>query len=723
MRFEAGGDWVYCDLDGSENGVSADQLGVIDVGGEIEPEITYCQLQPQSPVTTEPGEATDPLRALVYAEGLTPGAGQGSLIEGEVGWGAMAGDYESFTYEPLSYQGDVDGVSPGDLSNDEYGAPVTVAQAGDYRYVARFRVTEPQGEWFYCDLDGHSPDDDFEVDQIGELVVEEPPAPAITFCQTETPAITVAPDEATPQIQGLVYAAGITNMTGQGMGVTAELVWGLASEAPTDWANTESVTYVEDVDGLMPGDLANDRYGASVTITDEGEYGYAYRFSLDGGATWSWCDADGSDGTQAGFEADKVGSLTVSASPGQEITYCQTETATAQTTVGQPTGGITGQVYAAGITDMAGAGMDVTAELVWGDDPSDPTTWTDSVAATYLEEVGNNDRFEATITPAMEGDYDYAYRFSLDGGATWSWCDTDGSDGTQAGFETDKVGSLSVALTNEPDDCNLQFPVIANEVIVNDTVTVYGRIEEIGVTDVSDGDPSIAAQLWVGPVSADPITEPMMFDKIDATLNAAPTGLPATQDEFEANWTPTMAGSYKLVYFFSVDGGTTYEACDLDGRAAGGFEPLKVGVAVVHDTAPDLLNYCHSFDTGVTSALSNPMDPLFTAEVYEMGLTDVGNDSNSGQIEVEIGLGAPWTNPALMGAFTWRAAPFLMVNGNNYEYQAVPYDPGAAQIGSYHVVFRMREVGQADAEWVYCDNNDTSMDYLPQSASTLEITQ
>lgn len=727
---DAPGEWIYCDLDGSQNGIQPPQLGELLVGEAQTPEITFCRLQAQSPATSVSGMPSSPLYALVFADGLTQGAGQGSLIEGELGYGADASDYENFNYVSMAYNGDQDGLNPGDLANDEYNAALTVSTAGSYRYAARFRTTQPQGDWFYCDLDGNSPDDPFESEELGVLEVEDPGMAAISFCQTELMAAQIEPGQTTMEITGAVYVAGITNMAGQGNGVTAELAWGPRDMDPSTWTEFVSPTYKEDADGLNPGDLANDRYAGQITVANEGDYGFAYRFSLDGGATYSWCDVDGSDGTEAGFQSDRVGSLTVSTAPGPQITFCQTETLSTQALVNMPSGEITGLVYALGETDMMGAGANVTAELVWGPKNESPANWSNTVAATYKEDVDGlnpndiaNDRFAATITPQMAGDFGYYFRFSLDGGANWVGCDTDGSDGQMASFDPGNTGTLTAQSSNLPDSCRLQFPAVAhnaNAALTNQALTFYGRVIEAGVTDMGDGDPSIAAELWVGPPGADPDADPASFDKFTGVLNTSPTGLAANEDEFQYDFMTSTPGTYQYFWRFSVDSGQTWSSCDMDG---GSFELSKVGVVEVVDVAspPELVDYCRVWQSNVTKSLADPNEPIFTVEIYEDMVTPPAMQATN--LEVEVGYGPQGANPGLPNVFTWVALPYkapLPSNMSNDEYEGAPYAAGTPPaVGLYDVAVRTRLTGQP---WVYCDNDNSNMNYLPEQASTLEIT-
>ena len=99
------------------------------------------------------------------------------------------------------------------------------------------------------------------------------------------------------------------------------------------------------------------------------------------------------------------------------------------TTAGTATENIFGQVYEPGVTDAGGQGDFIVAQLGYGGSgtPADGTwTWFDAV---YNVDSGNNDEYRQTLTIATPGDYDYAYRMSLDGGLTHVYCDTDGVHG------------------------------------------------------------------------------------------------------------------------------------------------------------------------------------------------------------------------------------------------------------------------------------------------------
>jgi hypothetical protein len=115
---------------------------------------------------------------------------------------------------------------------------------------------------------------------------------------------------------------------------------------------------------------------------------------------------------------------------------------------GATTPTIFGVVYKAGITQGAGPGVAIIAQLGYGPDGSDPATagwqW---VAASYVGDVDllnpgdlAADQYGATLTVSVAGAYDYAFRYSYNGGA-YVYGDLDGSGN---GYSAAQAGALTV---------------------------------------------------------------------------------------------------------------------------------------------------------------------------------------------------------------------------------------------------------------------------------------
>ncbi len=135
-----------------------------------------------------------------------------------------------------------------------------------------------------------------------------------------------------------------------------------------------------------------------------------------------------------------------------EADFCNLQSpASLSVTTGTQSAIVYGRIFESGVTPAAGAHANVRAQLGYGlagSDPSTQTSWA-FVNATYNVQVNNDDEYQATLTapPLASGavSYAYTYRMSVDGGLTWTYCDTDGA-GSNAGltFSAAALGSMSV---------------------------------------------------------------------------------------------------------------------------------------------------------------------------------------------------------------------------------------------------------------------------------------
>lgn len=124
-----------------------------------------------------------------------------------------------------------------------------------------------------------------------------------------------------------------------------------------------------------------------------------------------------------------------------------------------------GRVYQEGITDRS-PGVDaderLLAELGYGPDGSDPdghADWTWNVAGPNPGWDGaqagepNNDEYQVDVAAPAPGAYDFAFRFSADGGISWTYCDT-GDAGSSDGYDPARAGDLQVRPVDDPCDPN-----------------------------------------------------------------------------------------------------------------------------------------------------------------------------------------------------------------------------------------------------------------------------
>jgi hypothetical protein len=114
----------------------------------------------------------------------------------------------------------------------------------------------------------------------------------------------------------------------------------------------------------------------------------------------------------------------------------------------------------------------------------------------------------------------------------------------------------------EADFCNLQFPASLS-LASGATGTVFGRIYEAGVTEAAGAPAGVLADVGYGPAASDPRTQ-LGWLWNPASFNTQ-TG---NDDEFQGTLLAPLAGSHSYGVRFSLDGGTTYTYCDLNGAGS-----------------------------------------------------------------------------------------------------------------------------------------------------------
>ena len=99
---------------------------------------------------------------------------------------------------------------------------------------------------------------------------------------------TTTPGTPSGAFYGTVTDAGVTDVVGQGAGITAEIGLGMQGWDPT--AAPDSYTwFAASFDG---DDGSGDRYTATLTPSTYGSYMVTFRFSQDGGYNWIYADSD-----------------------------------------------------------------------------------------------------------------------------------------------------------------------------------------------------------------------------------------------------------------------------------------------------------------------------------------------------------------------------------------------------------------------------------------------
>lgn len=400
--------------------------------------VDWCRLQFPSATTTTVEVETEMIYGQAYVEGCTETEGEPCMgLAGQVGHGPVdtdpSVDPSVYTWTDTAYNADFT-PAPGDENNDEFQSTLAVDTAGTYAYAFRFSMNA--GSWLYCDLDGS--DSGVSTDQLGTLTVEDVTEVTIGWCNLQHPASTeTVATVATEPIYGRVWVEGCTDGAARCATVTAQVGWGDGSVDPS--ADPSAYSWTDAAYNPEHTDDDNDEFVAPVTPDADGTYSYTYRLSGDLGVTWTYCDLDGNDTTAGGFSTGQMGTVTVS---DHAIGWCNLQSPdTITTTAGTSSDPVYGRVYVASCTDGAEYCGGVLAQVGYGAPGEDPSTF-DWISAEYNpgHTVDDNDEYSSTLSPATAGTYEYAYRFSGDGGETWTYCDTTGSSD---GYASSDAGVLT----------------------------------------------------------------------------------------------------------------------------------------------------------------------------------------------------------------------------------------------------------------------------------------
>lgn len=247
-------------------------------------------------------------------------------------------------------------------------------------------------------------------------------------------------------VYGRLYEAGVTELPGPAANVIADLGYGPFGSDPRVAAGW---TWFPAAYNVPVGN--DDEYKTTLSAPAvAGTYSYAFRFSLDNGSSWTAADLDGA-GSNAGlaFSTTQLGVLTVTGSANSGVDYAALQfPQTLNLQASQSSGSIFGTLYEAGVTTIPGEPDNVVANLGYGPANTDPrvsSAWTWSTA-NYNAQLSINDEFSGSFNaPAVNGSYWFTYRFSLNGGATWTVADLDGA-GTNDGlaFNLNLLGAMTV---------------------------------------------------------------------------------------------------------------------------------------------------------------------------------------------------------------------------------------------------------------------------------------
>jgi hypothetical protein len=197
---------------------------------------------------------------------------------------------------PLNAPEAIDAAEPLDVSSPDAPAPLDAWAATDAGPDARVG-TDAGGD-------------------AGPAPRDAGPVLTIDFCRVQYPTtMSVAPGTST-RVYGRVYVAGLTTRTGMtdtDPRVVGQVGYGPDGTMPSAMSWTWSSNAVSNA-GYGPGaalyEANNDEYQADLVAPAAGSYDFAYRFSGDGGMTWTYCDTL-DPGSSDGYQIANAGALTV----------------------------------------------------------------------------------------------------------------------------------------------------------------------------------------------------------------------------------------------------------------------------------------------------------------------------------------------------------------------------------------------------------------------------
>ncbi len=176
--------------------------------------------------------------------------------------------------------------------------------------------------------------------------------------------------------------------------------------------------------------------------------------------TGTFCEPDctvaecGDDGCGGSCGGCKSGATCLSGICSVPVNWCRYQYPNTVTATAGDTVTFYGRVYHAGITDRSTA-VDpsplLVAQVGMGPDGTNPAgngAWTWHAAVANGGWVGsgvdtNNDEYQAGVQLNTAGTFDAAYRFSVDGGHSWTYCDG-GDEGSSNGYDPANAGAITV---------------------------------------------------------------------------------------------------------------------------------------------------------------------------------------------------------------------------------------------------------------------------------------
>ncbi|NUN08888.1 MAG: T9SS type A sorting domain-containing protein [Ignavibacteriaceae bacterium] len=446
-------------------------------------------------------------------------------------------------------------------------------------------------------------------------------------------------------VYGQVYVDGVTNPAGQGAGIGAWLGYSATNTNPNTWTNWIPATF-----NTQSGN--NDEYQATLSSLSAGTYYYAYRYQNQLGQYYY--------GGTGGAWDNSSGVLTVSAPPTTfDFVNLQYPGSGSITTI--QSFDVYAQDYIAGVTNPAGAAAGVSCWIGYHTEDTDPSTWTNWVAASFSSQQGDNDEYKGTLSGLAAGTYYYASRFQRNSGDYYY-----GGYSTNGGGTWDGTANVSGTLTVSVPPTTINWANLASpasgSINTLESIDVYGQVYVDGETNGAGQAAGITC--WVGYSFVN--SSPENWTNWE---EASYTGDVGNNDNYKATLSGIPAGTYYYMTRWQRAGGDYYYG----GYSAGGGG-FWDGVTYVSGTltvteAPtniDFINLQYPGSGSITAASSYDV----YAQIYIAGVTPPAGQAAG--ITCWIGYNTDNNNPVSEN-WTWVEASYFGsagINNNNDEYKA-----------------------------------------------------
>lgn len=686
-RFSLDGmNWTYCDTNGSQDGFSGDQAGIVTVSELPEPpKVDWCRIvNENTSISAEVDTDTEHVYAQAFVPDCTDYQTHCAQLKAQVGYGTPALSTPSaiadgYVWTDATINTGYDGS--GGTKHDEFMAKLHPETAGTYAVVYRMSVDDG-ATWTYCDT---SDDVLFSVTDAMTLTVREkgsavePPTPekTIEWCRVQDPAtLSVRAGQSSAAVYGRVYVPGCTGTDKACEGLQAEVGFG-SNTAAVDTFTFVSATYN---DKANAGN--NDEFFASLTPTAAGDYAVVYRFSLDG-ENWTYCDYDDAHG----FKMENAVPMNVYDK--EKILWCRTVLEKNEAFSLEDTRGY-GQVWVENCSEGEKKCESIKAEIGYlkdGVEAQDGVYW-DTI---YNEAVimGNNDEYIGHIKLPI-GNYRIVYRFSVDDGETWTYCDGD----ADAGFNASNLPRLKVKHPVEWCQVYMNSPVSVAKRDV-ETDMIYGQAFVAGCSDKNNARACETLEAEIGYGTGDDVSG-FKFVNADYIKDVG------YNDEFGAKLTFDEVGEYKVVYAFTMNNGQR-KYCSLNGSKP--FDLADAGVVKVVEPSTDApeIKWCRIVSE-VPDVMTVGSEYKIYAQAYVEGCTEAG-----GACEGLTGYVGYGTSLEDMATVSTSSATYFKDVGNNDEFVAT-LKPESA--GEHKVAFAFSMDGGKTKTWCTTDTNN------PQNLST-----